>query len=54
MKQRIITGTVFGLSTLLAIFCLKNDIFDYLVLTIVLLAAWEWSAMANAKHILSR
>lgn len=54
MKQRIITGVVLGSLVLLAIFCLNNTMFNSLVAALLLLAAWEWSAMVNAKRLLSR
>lgn len=54
MKQRIITGIVLGLLVVLAIFCLNNTVFNISVAMILLLAAWEYSAMTNAKHTLSR
>lgn len=54
MKQRIITGTVLGLLVLLVILYLNNNIFKNLVTALLLLAAWEWSAMVNPKRLLSR
>ena len=54
MKNRIITGFLLGLLVLLGIFLLNNTTFNIVVIVILLLAAWEWSHMANLKKIFSR
>lgn len=54
MKERIITGVILGLIVLWAIFRLSDTIFDTAVAIILLFAAWEWAAFANAKTLPKR
>ncbi|WP_395946360.1 phosphatidate cytidylyltransferase [Caedibacter taeniospiralis] len=54
MKERIITGVILGLVVLWAIFGLSDVIFDGAVAIILLFAAWEWAALANAKNLIAR
>ena len=50
MKQRIVTGGLLSLIVLLAICYLNNTAFNILVAALLLLAAWEWSSIINAKR----
>ena len=51
MKERIITGIILGLIVLWAIFRVGDTVFNTAVALILLLSAWEWTALANVKTL---
>lgn len=51
LKERIITAAILILAVLLTIFWASSTAFAWITAAVVLLAAWEWSALSDATHI---
>jgi phosphatidate cytidylyltransferase len=54
LKQRIITGIVLVLLLLLVIYALPRLLFTVVVGAVVMLAAWEWTALSNFRDTRKR
>ena len=54
LKQRVITGVSLIVFILVALFAFPPDIFQYMVVAVFALAAWEWAQLASLKKQLFR
>lgn len=54
LKIRILSALILFPITLLAIFWLPPMVFASVLLMLMAIAAWEWSGMIGAKHMVSR
>lgn len=50
LKERIITAAVLAAALLIALFSFTNQFFQYLIIAVFALAAWEWANLSSLSH----